>query len=61
MGCDEDSMINLKIYPLDIKDWILYKIYLGTNCPNLWSESDKDFYIRRIYSTSYDLSNIRLN
>ena len=39
---------------LDIKDWILYKIYLGTNCPNLWSESDKDFYIRRIYSTSYD-------
>ena len=39
---------------LDIKDWILYKIYLGSNCPNLWSESDKDFYIRRIYSTSYD-------
>ena len=39
---------------LDIKDWILYKINLGTNYVNVWSESDKDFYIRRIYSTTYD-------
>ena len=39
---------------LDIKDWILYKINLETNYVNVWSESAKDFYIRRIYSTTYD-------
>ena len=38
----------------DIKDWILYKMNLGSTYVNVWSESDKDFYIRKIYSTTYD-------
>ena len=38
----------------DIKDWLLYWIGMSKTKPPLVGETKEDFYIRKIYTTSYD-------
>ncbi|KAL7713273.1 Serine palmitoyltransferase [Entamoeba marina] len=41
----------------DLKDYVLYWFGLCKNKPPLIGESNEDYYIRRLYSTSYDCFN----